>query len=207
MIVFFDTETTGLGKSDEILSIAIVDERGKKLFYKTVKPQFVQSWPEAQKVHGISPDNVKNKPPLKHYEKQIEKWLNGKHTIGGYNVNFDIRMLRQSGYNIGNVQTIDVMDIAKEHFGNKQKLSEVAHSLGYEFKAHDALNDAAATAYVYRKLTGQKDGPNIIGYAVLLTAFLCFTAGTYLPVPTWLQSLIFVAGFVCLWRGYKELKK
>lgn len=67
--VFLDTETTGLqgryaGGKDEIVEVAILDNRGRPLINQLVRPSRQSPWPEAQRIHGISPAVVANAPTL-----------------------------------------------------------------------------------------------------------------------------------------------
>ena len=60
-IIVFNTETTGpdpFGGHDEILQISIIDVEGNVLLNSYVKPRWHESWPEAEAVHGITPEMV-----------------------------------------------------------------------------------------------------------------------------------------------------
>jgi DNA polymerase III epsilon subunit-like protein len=67
--VFLDTETTGLrgryaGGSDEMVELAIIDEFGEPLINRLVRPAQKKAWPDAQRIHGISPAMVADAPAL-----------------------------------------------------------------------------------------------------------------------------------------------
>ncbi|MDW5418921.1 3'-5' exonuclease [Iodobacter sp. CM08] len=71
--LFLDLETTGLNKdgTDEILEIAIIDNHGQVLMNTLVKPVIHTEWPEAQAIHGISPEMVTNAPKLDELQWKI----------------------------------------------------------------------------------------------------------------------------------------
>ena len=164
-VVVFDTETTGTSpySRDEILSIAICDGTGKQLFNSLVKPTKNSSWPEAERINGISPSMVKDAPTLAEITPQIREHLLGNKLIVGYNVSFDVPFLIEGkALEEWPRSTFDVMrEYASVHGSRRSrygdgfmysKLVDCARSYGYEFDAHDALEDARATAFCFRAL-------------------------------------------------------
>lgn len=158
-IVVIDTETTGLSsRYDEVLSLAITDINGSTLFYQLVRPTKKKSWPKAEAINGIGWKHVKNKKPITAYVKVLQKYLNKDRMIVGYNLDFDLRMLRASGILVPAQYTFDVMkefQYAHPEIG-KVKLIEAAAFYGYRFRAHNALEDTKATAYLYRALMNDR---------------------------------------------------
>lgn len=163
-VTVFDTETTGLNPwgGDEIIQISILDGYGSSLFSNYIKPVRKKSWPEAQKVNGISPFMVRNAPTMRAIAPLIKEYFGDDRLVVGYNLPFDLRFL-------SNAKIIDdwvpnSFDVMREYAtirgtqkydsGNYRysKLSVCAKHYGYEFNAHDALEDAKATAYCYRAL-------------------------------------------------------
>ena len=164
-VVVFDTETTGASpySGDEVLSIAICDGMGNPLFSSYVRPARHKSWPDAELVNGISPAMVRDAPTLREITPQIREHLLGNRLVVGYNVNFDVSFLMQGkALESWLPATFDVMrEYASVHgtrrskFGDGymySKLSACAESYGYEFRAHDAMEDARATAHCFRAL-------------------------------------------------------
>lgn len=163
-VVVFDTETTGISGSDEIISISIVDARGNDIFSSLIKPKRHISWTDAERINHISPSMVQSAPTIDECVEQIVMAFTGK-LIVGYNVNFDVRMLCQSlrdDIGISGAATFDVMkEYARVHGRQKwsgsgaykySKLAECAKGYGYRFHAHDAREDAVATAYCFMRL-------------------------------------------------------
>ena len=62
--MFLDFETTGLGtrRKDEIVEIGIVDASGAIIMEQLVHPVERKTWKSAQKIHGISPEDVARSP-------------------------------------------------------------------------------------------------------------------------------------------------
>ena len=87
-IIFFDTETTGKDLNDEILSLAIVDQDGKVLFNELIRPSRKKKWPEAARVHYITPDMVKNRPTFRSFRKQVQDIFDQAQLVVGYDAHF-----------------------------------------------------------------------------------------------------------------------
>lgn len=165
-VVVFDTETTGLDPygGDEIVSIGICDGYGKKLFYSLVKPTRKRSWRDAERIHGISPSDVKDAPKIKDIAEKIRSYLLGDKLIVGYNVEYDLMMLDAANV-ISEIPShrFDVMQqyatvhgTERARYGRRgyqwSKLAECAAYYGYEFPAHNSLEDSIAAAFCYRSL-------------------------------------------------------
>lgn len=94
--VILDTETTGLGESDQVIEIGIIDAMtGETLFHSIVKPVACQVSEEAQAIHGITEAMLVGAPSWLEIHEQIMSILSGRKVIG-YNVDFDLGMLGRS---------------------------------------------------------------------------------------------------------------
>ena len=63
--VYLNLETTGLNSAeDEIVEIGILADNGEPIIDSLVRPQRHRSWPNAQRIHGISPADVQGAPIL-----------------------------------------------------------------------------------------------------------------------------------------------
>lgn len=162
-IICFDVETTGLDfEDDEILQISIVDGNGNELLNSYVKPIKHKAWPRAQAVNGISYEIVKKAPTFKQLHKKIQQIIDKADLLVGYNINFDINFLEYSGINFkDDVPRFDVMlrfariygEYNEYYDGYKwQKLTTCAAYFGYDFVAHDSLEDTKATLFCYKKI-------------------------------------------------------
>lgn len=57
--IVLDFETTGLQAGiDEVLQVAAIDENGDTLLNELCKPLRVNKWPDAARIHGITPENA-----------------------------------------------------------------------------------------------------------------------------------------------------
>ena len=89
-----DTETTGLGYDDQIVSIAIMTTAGQVLLDTLVKPTIAIP-DRATAIHGITDAMVQNSPSFADCMPQLRDLLSGE-TVLIYNADFDIRMMEQS---------------------------------------------------------------------------------------------------------------
>ncbi len=92
--LFLDTETTGLGSTDEIVEIAVLDSDGTPLLDTLIKPTVSISI-AASTIHGISESDLSNAPS---FADMLPRLLDITHNriIVTYNAEYDIRMLEQS---------------------------------------------------------------------------------------------------------------
>jgi DNA polymerase-3 subunit epsilon len=92
--VYLDTETTGMGKNDTVIEIAVLDADGSTLVDRLVRPR--GSIPEASaRIHGITDEMVNDAPPWPEVWEAVEGSLTGR-TVAIYNVDFDLRMMKQT---------------------------------------------------------------------------------------------------------------
>ena len=161
--IIIDVETTGLNpKNDEILQVAICDGLGNELLNSYVMPERRRRWPNAQKINGITWDMVKDSPTLGELSGRIHSILSSKYLVIGYNLRFDFMMLEAGGIDIKTVGfTWDIMNDCSVIMGNWNnsrgeyafvRLQTIASHYNIQYEPHDALEDARATAKVFRRL-------------------------------------------------------
>ncbi len=157
-VIVLDTETTGVMNDDEIIQLSGIDGYGREVLNLFLKPEIKKSWPIAEAVHHISPAMVENCPTLGELRAQLQNFLDKYSCIAGYNVSFDIRMLSRSALSTSHMSLLDVMPIYVRNYGTikngrkSAKLVEAAEHYGYEFGAHDSLEDVKATLVVLENL-------------------------------------------------------
>jgi DNA polymerase-3 subunit epsilon len=162
-IVFFDIESTGLNvATDRIVEISIVKinpDGSEEIKTRRINPTIPIS-PEAQKVHGISDEDVKNEPTFAQIAKSLAKWMEGC-DIAGYNsMKFDIPLLSEEflradvDFDFRKRKLVDVQNIF-------HKMEQRTLTAAYKFycqkdleNAHSAEADTMAT---YEILKAQLD--------------------------------------------------
>ena len=161
--IVIDTETTGIDFTDDVLQVSIIDFDGNTLFDKYMKPINVTEWPIAESVHGISPQMVKDCETIHYYKEEIQSIIDNADLIIGYNVPFDMGILKDKGIEFKNKETVDVMLAFAEIYGDWneyhqsyrwQKLTKCADYYGYTWEedAHNSLGDVKATLFCYKKM-------------------------------------------------------
>lgn len=91
-VVYLDTETTGIGDTDEIIELGIIAPDGTVLFDSLFRP-LKPIHPDASRVNGILNEHVLNAPAWTDVYSKIEEILQGK-TIIVYNMAFDHRLFK-----------------------------------------------------------------------------------------------------------------
>lgn len=164
--VFLDLETTGLDSyQDEIVEIGIVAGDGTILLDTLVKPIQKDSWNQAQKIHGISPEMVKDAPTLNDIIAKIKELLFGKKVVI-YNAAFDFDFLPEECLEWDN--TYCCMLAFSEYYGQWSdyhgnykwhKLIKAANYVHYEFEgdSHRAFADALASRAVWLYLHDEEE--------------------------------------------------
>lgn len=157
-LIFFDIESTGLNViRDRIIQLAMIR------FHKDGSPPVEKMYmvnpgipisEEAMAVHGITPQDVANKPTFRQIAKEVFDFI-GDADLAGYNSNrFDIPVLMEEFARVGldfdmdQRRTIDVQRIF-------YKMEPRTLAAAYQFyckktiqNAHDAMEDVRATIEV-----------------------------------------------------------
>lgn len=166
--VYFDTETTGLERTDEIVEISIVDFDGSVLFSSLVKPS--KPIPAgASRIHGITNELVASVQNWLVQWPTIRNFLYGR-TIAAYNAPFDLRMMQQShaAYKFPwreNFKVVDVLPLYSDYRGvwnpargsmKYFKLEEAGASFQIPLpNAHRSTADSLLTRAVLHAMAGQ----------------------------------------------------
>ncbi len=93
--VVIDTETTGLGASDEIIEIAAVVSDGSLLMQSLVRPKSARIQPAAQRVHGLSASDLSAAPRWPEVLAKLLVALDGRRVLA-WNAPFDERLAIQT---------------------------------------------------------------------------------------------------------------
>lgn len=152
--VVIDVETTGFGKHDRLVEIAIVAMDPES--WETVDEYDTLLNPERDVgpvgVHGVSASMVEVAPVFGDVVADISRRVNGTLLVA-HNLPFDARMLRQE-FERNGVQ-VDLGTGLCTFKRTRQKLEAACKERGVELAcAHRALADARATAELARRLWG-----------------------------------------------------
>jgi DNA polymerase-3 subunit epsilon len=162
-LVFFDLETTGINvASDRIVEISWLKilPSGQEISHTQLVNPTIPIDPRATAIHGISDEDVKDKPTFKEIAKSLVRELEGC-DLAGYNSNkFDIPLLAEEflraevDFDMSRRKFIDVQVIF-------HKMEQRTLSAAYKFycekdlaEAHTAEADTRAT---YEILKAQLD--------------------------------------------------
>lgn len=163
--IFIDTETTGLDSRDVALEIGICDIDCNILFNKRIKPRFKRKWPRAERIHRISPNDVKNCPSYIEIEPELIKIIQNKKIVM-FNAEFDTEKLYQTArcYKHSKIKWLEIdtdccMSTASEKWHENTNyycnisLDNAAREAGVKNeRSHSAIHDAITTARVYKYL-------------------------------------------------------
>ena len=161
MTLYLDTETTGLSATDEIVEIAIIDDQNRVMLNTLVKPQHHKYWPNAQRIHGISPVMVETAPTYPVLTDTIETLVAGQDVVI-YNKAYDCQYV---GKELTKAHSVHCCMLAfARHYGQwdcyhgnyrwqnlKTASDYVLHH--WQGDAHRALADVQATKSVWEYLT------------------------------------------------------
>lgn len=143
-LVFFDLETTGIDVvNDRIVEISIlkIEPNGDESSFTFRVNPTIPIPEQARQIHGISDDDVKDKPKFSEIAKKITKIIEGC-DLAGYNSNkFDIPLLAEEFLRA----EVD-LDLKKRKFIDVQvifhKMEQRTLSAAYKFYCEKVLEDA-----------------------------------------------------------------
>jgi DNA polymerase-3 subunit epsilon len=158
-LVFFDLEATGLSVvRDRIVQIALIKYRkdgSVEELEELINPG-IPIAEEAYKVHGISSQDVANKPTFEQLSEKIMNFI-GDADLAGYNSDrYDIPMLMEEFARVGMTLDMNIrrsIDVQRIFY----KMEPRTLSAAYKYycgktmeNAHDALADVRATAEILK---------------------------------------------------------
>lgn len=169
--IVINVETTGLNSAeDELLRVTILSDSGKILFDEYIRPTAHKEWPEAEKIHHITPEMVKDSYPILYHTKELNQIIGSADVIVGYNHSFDMAFLAAAGIKSDPKKNYDLMLEFSQLIGewdetrNQYKwfrIKECADYFGYQWESeydHDSLEDCKATLYCYKKMIAGETG-------------------------------------------------
>ena len=162
-LLFFDIESTGLNVATdrivEISAVKVMPDGTHEIKTKRINPT-IPITPEAQAIHGISNEEVKDCPTFKQIAKSFAIWMEGC-DIAGYNsMKFDIPLLAEDfiradiDFDFRKRNLVDVQNIF-------HKMEQRTLAAAYKFYCKKTLENAhsaeADTMATYEVLMAQLD--------------------------------------------------
>lgn len=162
-IVFFDLETTGVDvATDRIVEISMlkVSPDGQELT-KTWRVNPERPIPaETTAIHGISDEDVKDKPTFKQLAREVDSFIQGC-DLAGYNSNkFDIPILAEELLRAGLRFSLDkreIIDVQVIFHKMEQRTLAAAYQFYCDRELTDAHSAEADTIATYEVLKSQLD--------------------------------------------------
>lgn len=167
-LICLDIEATDNG---EMLELSVINHADCSTAYHSYfRPPTARTWPNSQAVHHITPEMVKDAPPIKRERNAIQKIISAADGIVGFAIDNDIRYLQGSNIEVSeDMRVIDVRDwfwyykgkYLDIDFGSVPRLAKCAELLGFEFSeesdAHSAANDTLMTIKLFNALLDEAD--------------------------------------------------
>jgi len=159
-IIFFDLETTGISLTqDRIVQIGAIKvmPNGQEEVKNVMINPTIPIPEEATAVHGISDEEVKDKPKFRQIAKSFAAWLSGCDLAGYNSDNFDVPMLIEEFNRVGiafpepTTNFIDVLKIERKVNGHTLSATYERYTGEELAGAHDALIDIYATIKIFNK--------------------------------------------------------
>lgn len=162
--VVLDTETTGLGASDEIIEVAVVDGGGTTLLHTLVWPHAGRVPQAATRVHGLRIGDLAGAPTWPQVLAELGPRLRGRRVLA-WNAPFDERMARQSSGLWGVPHDLPDFECAMRAYalarglpGGRSRLAAAAATEGVMTGAqrHRSVDDARLALAVLTGLAGDR---------------------------------------------------
>lgn len=164
----FDTESAQ-GRlrghfTEELIELSVMNIFGETMFYHRFMPANLRRWDPS--VHHITPDMVKNEPPVKKCQPQIQKLFDDTEYIVGFSLADDYKALTHAGIkNLERHKRVELRAlywycIARHQdipFFSGPGLSKCAETLGITVvkeNVHTASGDTLVTLKLFLELMG-----------------------------------------------------
>lgn len=162
--VVIDFETTGLNcDTDEILQVSIIDQDENVLMNQYCRAVRHNSWESASSVNGIYPPRVAFCPPFEKVAPYVQDILFRSDKVLAYNCSFEQGFLMVNGINPYILfwcdpmkEIVDYCNASSGGHRSRMALQSAARIIGYEYNAHDALEDVKATLQVHNFVAESK---------------------------------------------------
>ena len=160
-IVAIDFETANYDRDSACAVGLSVIEQGRISDSVSFLIRPPSSWFAFTHIHGLTWDDVKDKPSFEELWPTLEDYLASADYLAAHNAAFDRSVLRacceSNGLTVPRQPFIYTVDLARSKWGiYPTKLPHVCAKLGIRLRHHDAASDASACAKIV--LTAQREG-------------------------------------------------
>jgi DNA polymerase-3 subunit epsilon len=176
--IIFDTETTGLdSREDRVIELGGIELVNRfptgRTFHKFINPQGRPIHPDAQAVHGISAEDLADKPGFHEIAEEFLGFIDGAKLVA-HNAGFDIGFLNVEFGRLGHpvidpLRVVDTLALARrKHPMGPNSLDALCRRYGIDNThrtKHGALLDSELLAEVYVELAGGKQAALILDTA------------------------------------------
>ncbi len=149
----FETANKYYNSACSLAAVSVRDYETVREGYTLIRPPYMSFSPDNIRIHGITPDQVRDKPKFDALWDRVRPHLEGRILVAHYAV-FDTRVLRSllKTYELEPPRatyacTVEISRKVWPDLPN-HKLDTVAGLLGYSFRHHQALDDARACAFI-----------------------------------------------------------
>ncbi len=189
MLVFLDTETSGLEEQDRICSLGIIAEN--KTHYELIKsPRKIRS--EASAIHHLTNEMLKDKKVFKESKiyQILQEYNSADNVLIAHNAPFDLKMLQKEGF-VWQGAIVDTLKCVRhlipeceqfslQYLRYELKLYKLENSdLGIALQAHNALSDALHVKLLYEYLLDMASLEELQDLTMQSVLISKFTFGKY----------------------------
>ena len=192
--IIFDTETTGLdSREDRVIEIGGVELDNRfptgRTFHVYINPQGRPVHPDALAVHGISDEQLADKPTFSQIAHEFLAFVDGAKLIA-HNANFDIGFLNAELARLDlpplmTDRVVDTLALARrKHPMGPNSLDALCRRYGIDNSRrtkHGALLDSELLAEVYIELIGGKQAALVLDTAVVVVAAATTDGAEFTP--------------------------
>ncbi len=175
--IVLDTETTGLDAKlgDRLIEIGCLELVNRipsgREFHRFINPEDRQVHPEAEAVHGISNDFLRDKPPFTSVVDEFLEFV-GDAALVIHNASFDMGFINMELERVGRPpipmdRVVDTLALARrKHPAGPNSLDALCKRYGIDNSKrvkHGALMDSELLAEVYIELLGERQATLVLG--------------------------------------------
>lgn len=231
--IVLDTETTGLDwkTGDRLIEIGCIELVNRipsgREFHRFINPEDRQVHPDAEAVHGISNEFLKDKPRFIEIVDEFLEFI-GDAMLVIHNASFDIGFINMELERAGRPpippeRVVDTLALARrKHPAGPNSLDALCKRYGIDNSKrvkHGALMDSELLAEVYIELLGERQAALVLGQETTVPTITVATRRNYRaqPRPTPLaprltaeaealhRAFVETLGQDAIWRRYMEI--